>query len=440
MTLKGRPQPNLGKGESAVGDGLYFYFMKVGAGNAFMGFTKQLGELEKRKGLFVGYHGREIPEINDEGEFLGELKDAELQTIGRASRQALRPRSIACVFTDSHLTFWQITGYLGAMPAAEVGRFASIPYNHLNQALGYDKQWQEARKEAAGGKVDVAAFFRGYHWLPAKLLIPPVPRYKLLAPVDSLRVHRWLNSGTFRSLHSIKGNGQMDKMEWLPNPLDPKDIRSRTEETPYARLVRQYLTGLLQPSTRVDLDDRQVTELASLWINPAQLETVGALLALDLGFTLEVGLGKGQDVVDIKASLGHVEGKAKRTAIQSVLECLEKALQVSMTPTFRNRITEYGIFWLQCKAQDLDDKPKKKEIEQAGEDRALRGKGPDPDLVLTLMPGASRSEASALGRLHLSRLMECVREHPGRFPHLFNWRRVYIDQIRQGMCRDRGPR
>jgi hypothetical protein len=424
-----------------MSDGLFFfYFMKVGAGNAFMDFPGPLGELEEREGLFVGYHDRDIPEITDDGEFLGTLTDPELQTIARASRKALRAHSIACVFTDSHLTFWQITGYLGAMPEEEVRRFASIPYKDLNQALSYDKQWQKARKEVAGGKVDVAAFFSGYHWLPAKLLIPPVPRYELLAPVDSLRVHRWLNSGTFRSLHSIKGNGLMGDVEWLPDPLDPKAIRSGKEETPYARLVRQYLTGLLHPSTRIDLDDRQVTDLASLWINPAQLETVGALLALDLGFTLEVGLGKGQDVVDIKASLGHLEGRVKKAAVQSVLECLEGVLQVSMTRTFRDRITEQGIFWLQCKAQDLDDKPKKKGIEQAGEDRALRGKGPDPNLVLTLMPGASRSGASSVGRLYLSRLMECVREHQGRFPHLFNWRRVYTDQIRQGMCRDRGPR
>lgn len=423
-----------------MSDGLFFYFMKVGAGNAFMDFPEHLGELNERKGLFVGYHGRGIPEVNDEAEFQVPLDDKELRTIALASREALRARSIACVFTDSHLTFWQITGYLGAMPAAEVQRFARIPYEAVNRALDYDKDWQAARKEAAGGEIHVEAFFRGYHWLPAKLLLAPVPRYELLAPVDSLRVHRWLNSGTFRSLHSIKGNGLMDKRDWLPGQLDPKAIKSHTKETPYARLVRHYLTGLLQPSTKMDLDNRQVTDLASLWINPAQLETIGALLALDLGFTLEVGLGKGQDVVDIKASLGHVEGKAKGTATQSVLECLERVLQVSMTRAFRDRITEQGIFWIQCKAQDLDDKPNQKEMKKTGEDRALRGKRPDPDLVLTLMPGASRSGASSIGHLYLSRLMECVREHPGRFPHLSNWQRVYTDQIRHGVCPHRGPR
>ena len=47
-----------------MSDSLFFYFMKVGAGNAFMGFTEQLGELKDRRGLFVGYHGKEIPSVS----------------------------------------------------------------------------------------------------------------------------------------------------------------------------------------------------------------------------------------------------------------------------------------------------------------------------------------------------------------------------------------
>lgn len=416
--------------------GLFFYFMKVGAGNQFMDFPKYLGALEDRKGLFVGYHGRGIPDVTAEGDFQGVLGDKELKTIALASRKALRTQSIACVFTDSHLTFWEITGYLCALPPEEVRRLARIPYEDLDQALDYDRDWRAATAAAAGGQINVAAFFKGYHWLPARLL-HAMPRYELLAPVDSLRVHRWLNSGTFRSLHSIKGNGLMDWVEWLKalTPLDHHSIRSRTSETAYAKLVRQYLTGLIRPSTRVALDDCQVAKLASIWINPAQLETVGALLALDLGFTLEVGLGKGQDVVDIKASLGHLEGGKKKAASRSVLDRLERVLKVTMTRAFRERITEHGIFWVQCKAQDRDDKPTKEMgIENEGEDRALRGDGPNPDLVLTLMPGAAQSPNALAGRLYLSRLMECVAAQPKSFPHLNNWQHVYTKQIRQSMC------
>lgn len=407
-----------------MSDGLFFYFMKVGAGNAFMGFTEpeQLGELDKREGLFVGYYNKPIPKVHDRRSTptkKGEKEDKELLTLAIASQEALRSRSIACVFTDSHLTFWKITDDFRVMPANEVKRFAKIDKKQLNGALDYDKDWKRLRNQG-GGTADAKAFFRGCHWLPARLL-KVIPRQNLLAPADSLRVHRWLNSGTFRSMHSITGNGLMDDIAWLKKiePLDPGDICSRTKETPYAKLVRQYLTGLIRPSTRISLNDGQLAELASLWINPAQLETVGALLALDLGFTLEVGLGKGQDVVDIKASLGHLEGAEKKAAIKSVLERLEKVLKVSMTPAFRERITKDGIFWVQCKAQDLDEGPSSVQ-------------GPNPDLVLTLMPGAGKETKT--GQLYLSRLMECVVAQPKDFRHLSNWQRVYVNQIRQGMC------
>lgn len=179
-----------------MSDGLFFYFMKVGAGNRLIDFPEHLGELEKRKGLFVGYHGRDIPDVTPDGDFQGPLEDKELRTIALASRKALQARSIACVFTESHLTFWEITDYLGALPPEEVRRFARIPYGDLDQALDYDKDWRAATAVAAGGQINVATFFQGYHWLPARLL-HAMPRYELLAPVDSLRVHRWLNSGTF---------------------------------------------------------------------------------------------------------------------------------------------------------------------------------------------------------------------------------------------------
>lgn len=414
-----------------MSQGLFFYFMKVGAGNAFMEFKEQLGELKDRNGLFVGYQenghaNRAIPQVTDQGEFLGRLNDKELRTIALASRDTLRAGSIACVFTDSHLTFWKITGYLRLMPEIEVQRFAQIPGEELSRALDYDEDWQAARAGAPGGQPDPATFFRGFHWLPAKL-IHAVPRHDLLAPVDSLRVHRWLNSGTFRSLHSVKGNDLMGGMTWLTTvrPLDHTAIRSQTRETAYAKLVRHYLTGLIRPSTRGVLEDHQIADLAARWINPAQLETVGALLALDLGLTLEVGLGKGQDVVDVKASLRHLDAENRRSAAQSIVERVEKVLGVPMTQVFRGRLTEHGIFWIQCKAQDLD----------AGPDRADRSvaSGPNPDLVLTLMPGANQS--LGIGRLYLSRLMECVTAQRDYFPHLSNWQRVYMDQIRDGMCR-----
>lgn len=421
-----------------MNNGLFFYFMKVAAGNRLMDFPEHLGPLEDRKGLFVGYHDRSIPEVSPEGDFQGELKDKELQTMARASREALRGRSIACVFTETHLTFWEITGYLGAMPPEEVHRFAGIPYPELSRALAYDTEWQKAEAAAGGGRVDVAAFFPGFHWLPAKLQ-KKIPRHELLAPVDSLRVHRWLNSGTFRSLHSIKGNGLMGQMSWLKEmeALDHHVVPFNTKEAPYAKLVRRYLTGLLEPSITLALDERQVAELAALWINPAQLETVGALLVLDLGFTLEVGLGKGQDVVDIKASLGHLKGADKKAAIKSVLDRLEGTLMVSMTRAFRERLSENGIFWIQCKAQDLDERAPRSTAQTVGENQVFQGKNPNPDLVLTLMPGAARSAASSIGHLFLSRLMECVAEEPLSFGHLSNWQRVYMEQIRHGLC---GPR
>ena len=94
-------------------------------------------------------------------------------------------------------------------------------------------------------------------------------------------------------------------------------------------------------------------------------------------------------------------------------------MKVSVTPAFRERITKHGVFWIQCKAQDLDNDT---DTAQA----------PNPDLVLTLMPGAAPN--STMGRLYLSHLMDCVVAQRDCFPHLSNWQRVYMNQIRQGMC------
>jgi hypothetical protein len=199
-------------------------------------------------------------------------------------------------------------------------------------------------------------------------------RGNLLAPVDSLSVYRYLNQGTFRPIFRCGEDMKFPNFfetetEYLPPITIIKKIKTRTEshkltETGFGKFIRIYLNDLIDlhngeinshDSYFKKLSKDKIYSIIASVLNPAQVETLAYHLSLDLGLIPDVGLGKGLDVADVKASCRHFPKEKSNKIISSAINKLE-SLKVTFSTDLESIISNTKTIRIQCKARKSSTK------------------------------------------------------------------------------------
>src|SRR5690606_18353396 len=149
---------------------------------------------------------------------------------------------------------------------------------------------------------------------------------------DSLAVWQYFVRNTFQPIFTLTGTDNLSQISWLASAhnLPGLQVNESLElkEGFFGRFFRYYIQSVLNPSKDnllLATSDQEKIDTALSILNPAQMETVAMLICQDLGLTVDIGLGKGLDVVDVKATARHLEADKKKAIIKSVIENLEKA-------------------------------------------------------------------------------------------------------------------
>ncbi len=164
------------------------------------------------------------------------------------------------------------------------------------------------------------------------------------------------------------------------NILSPVKMKRKTKsginkpyeltETVFGKFVRIYLNYLIdshndessaQDSYFRKLSDEKIYSIITSVLNPAQVETLAYHLSLDLRLTPDVGLGKGLDVADVKASCRHHSEAESEKIILNVIKTL-KELKVDLSDKLEQRIKKEKTVRIQCKAGNISTKNKNEEI------------------------------------------------------------------------------
>ena len=179
--------------------------------------------------------------------------------------------------------------------------------------------------------------------IPARLLAN-VPRSSFPAFIDSLSVYFYLNVGTFRPLVNV---GQLER----------KTLHLFDKETnvgsQFSSVVSKYFDWVLQANETKSFSDfyklepKKLQELILTYMSPAQLESFGSLLLLDLGFTIEIGIGKSQDDFDLRGTFRHKKDKKK--IFEMIMKKLEETLKVRLSESIKINLSQTGTVFVQCK-------------------------------------------------------------------------------------------
>jgi hypothetical protein len=232
-----------------------------------------------------------------------------------------------------------------------------------------------------------------------------VPRDLLPACVDSLSVHRFLNSGTFRYLHSANNALVPETVlpDFLPTTGEPLSLlaNSPVKEGKFGCFVRKYFDWLRDVANQMSfqetygLTDPEIFTLCTSIMSPAQLETAASILVNSLGLTLDVGVGKGLDVVDVRASVRHQKDWKGR--IETIISELTTLMGGNIKPEIAAFLRKNGTLVIQCK-----DYNHKKDVEAHGHLIYFQPTGVSNGRVLTLASVRSYLEKNteALASFH----------------------------------------
>lgn len=369
----------------------YYFYMKAGFANCFLPHAEVLG------GLWVGYAGLSIPELSSDGLCSSESKEkADLKYLTVASSKKWRKKIRVVTFGKDALLVWEITDDLKTLDRAA----GEIDWGNKALYRSFDKGWQQEVRTKMNG-IGSKEFY-GYHFgktgwklLPARIL-EVISRERLIAPVDSLSVWQSFSRNTFQPMFSLEGNTTLRSLSWLNKTMElpplPVTEKYAIKENLFGRFIRTYLDQKIDPEKPSPLKtlsphERRQTVLSIL--NPAQVETAAMLLCQDLGLTVDVGLGKGLDVADVKATVRHLSNERKEK-ITSALSTLEK-VGVQFSDKLRDSIKTSATIRLQCKAASG--------IESLG-------------TVLTVEPNTDQSMKQKQDRLSLEQLVQSNVELP----------------------------
>lgn len=319
-------------------DFTHYYFAKVGNGNSYLNFAIN----NKPSFFYIGYSDHKIPKLEQKCET--KIRDLHFLTLISNECQT---KSRVITFSDEEMLVWNIVNPLRYMTKDEI--------ENLLKFCANDKK-MKAEIEAEGEKIIKALDVS---------LIKRVLRDRLPACIDSLSVHRYLNSGTFRYLYSANKDLDHNVMGdfFRPEKKVPLKVPWSSEmsikETNFAFFVRKYFDWLCDDTNKrsfaatYDIKQENVFKIASSIMSPAQLETAASMFLMSLGLTLDVGIGKGLDVIDVRASVRHQNNSQE--LIGTIIAGLEKIMGAKLDPKIENNFRECGTISVQCKNYDYKE-------------------------------------------------------------------------------------
>lgn len=330
----------------------YYFFMKVGFSNSFLKHAEALG------GLWVGFGGTPLPRFESEGLCIKSAKEkADLRYLAVASSALWRDEVRIVTYSKDALLIWKPTADFRSLSPSDGG----IDWADKNLYKNFDKTWHKHTKDELGG-VGSEKFFKEYFGPTGWKLLPAslenvVSRELLIAPIDSLSVWQSFSRNTFQPMFSLEGNESTGKLSWLTSQsgLDPMQISSSEslQERPFGKFIRLYLDKFAlknEESSFMDLSDVEKEHSVLAILNPAQVETAAMLMCKDLGLTVDVGIGKGLDTVDVKATVRHLPSKLRSEKIAHAISMLETA-GVKFSDRLRHTIVSTKTLRIQCKAR-----------------------------------------------------------------------------------------
>lgn len=330
----------------------YYFFMKVGNANCFLKYSQQLG------GLWVGYDLDPIPNINSSGLVVAADEEPDLRYMTYVSQEHIRKNVRVVSYGKDNLHIYEITG-----PLQYLKRTDAVDWSDPDTYATFPRAWWESVKEkldGIGSPKFLDAMFGECGWklLPAKL-IASIPRSSLIAPIDSLSVWQSFNRRTFQPMFTLKGSSAYSELGWLEKvpKLEPLNIAQDEvlEEGQFGRIIRLYLDSKQKDAGNPfgDLPSQDITKTIFAMLNPAQVETIALHLCTDLKFTVDVGLGKGLDVADVKGTVRHLSSQERATRIRSAISTLEIA-GVRFSEKLRTSIEATSSIRFQCKARPTE--------------------------------------------------------------------------------------
>jgi hypothetical protein len=327
----------------------YYFFMKVGYANSFLPYVDSLG------GLLVGFVGDAVPHVDGDGFCRRNGEKLDLIYAAVAASPKWRSKARIVTYSKDALMIWRPTGNMRTLERSAGG----LDWGKKDLYSKFPKEWHDDVKAKWGG-FGSEEFYRyhfgekGWKVIPAEL-DTVISRELLIAPIDSLAVWQNFSRNTFQPMFSLTGNPSLSRVEWLDQVSDLPAFAisdmEKVEEGRFGKFVRVYLNGKGATKNEVfvnlDREERKDTALATL--NPAQVETATMLICRDLGLTVDVGLGKGLDVVDVKATVRHLETEERKRKIQAAITTLE-SIGVVFSQKLRHSIQSTATIRIQCKA------------------------------------------------------------------------------------------
>jgi hypothetical protein len=382
-----------------------YFFMKVGYSNSLLGHALEEGLAGRDTALWVGYQDNSVQGLLDamrgDREAWSKIP-SDLRYLAVASQQSLTASSVRVLtFSGDSLLVWRICGPLRSAGPREVdallGRYQTDP----NFLACFKIDPKTATDSDIRGHLSSKA-------LPVRLEAR-IKRALLPACIDSLSVYRSLNSGTFRYLCPTKGASAEELLGRIFPPRNAAVLQPGEREwteTPFARFVADYLDWLLDASLTEDfatargLTPEEVFTLTTAVMSPSQLETGAAMTAMSIGLTLDSGVGKGLDVVDVRASVRHRRSSAGFSKFLADTKAgLADLMGGKVAPEVLEALDITGSLELQCKNYTTS---------VAG----LR----HPSLVLFMPQGELNGRT-----ITLASVRDSIRRHPGRLHCVEDW-------------------
>lgn len=339
--------------------------------------------------------------------------------------------------------------------AIEAGVLSSNAIDQLSRHLEFQPLAPVLENEALQKKA--LKRFRAHAWkvrtevtadaegLPIRMLpvelVATVPRQVLFTSVDSISVYRNLNSNTCTSLRTATGTdpteirggvGDWEGDQWPLSTMDDGQLGRLPEtgddavlklpkEKAFGQFLRLYLNEVItpywigrRPAPVVPVLPRTAMDaLLPRVLNPILVETAALALLRDVGLTPDIGVGKGMDIVDIRARAVGQNGLKDPNRAGVAADRLRAVLEQCGEPlaphaSWLEKLRLHGVLDVQCKAAADKLGASRKDILFVGYPRVDRpkvrkSKKQEPPPTLSVMalarwaaPGAS--EDSELSR------------------------------------------
>jgi len=339
---------------------LNYFVYKNGLGNFWSG----LGTLGGDTGyLYVGFDpewaaagGALPPTERNGGEQPHPWQQDDLNHIRFVAHDTNFNEVMLLTFEETTLRFWRVTG-----PVVEAPPHVWEAARKVNgKGSVYDFYF---KPEVIGG---VAQPLKPFRVLPVRL-VAEVPRDAIYTSVDSLASYQYLIRGTCRPLWRATGPTAAAHHPEVLRQQQPKVPRCERigGEVPFAAFVRLYLNELLHRHGKVPelqnprlgdfaVDAESAAKVVMATLNPILVETAALAFVQDLGLTPDIGVGKGKDVIDVRARAAGPDGSFNEKLAEGAWATLQ-ALNLKTAAgdhVLRDRLLKRGVLDIQCKAAD----------------------------------------------------------------------------------------